>query len=194
MRRVLLALGLVLPLAACGGSPKTNFHTLVAVPPAHGQPSSSDFGAPVQVGDVSLPESLDRLAMVAQGPGTRVNVMGDDRWVAPLDALIRRTLSDDLRARLGPDNVLAPGEPAPKGGARMLVLTVQRFDGTPDGQVVLQADWVLGTAGPSPHAADRQHVDLRVNAGGTSADAVAAGMSKALGELADRIAAAISAG
>jgi uncharacterized lipoprotein YmbA len=185
----------LLLLTACGSSPKTHFYTLVPVPPAQtgqagAKSGSTAAGPPVQVGHVALPGTLDRLSVVTRGAGARIEVSDQDRWAAPLDELVRRALTADLRDRLGAGRVLAPGEPAPPGGVRTVAVTVQQFIGDASGHVVLTADWTVATCnartpGPNPHAA------LEVDAGSANADSVAAAMSHALGQFADQIAAAL---
>jgi hypothetical protein len=177
-------------LAACGGSPRTDFHTLVPVPagqPTHGP---AEAGSPIEVGRVDLPGILDRQWLVTRGPGTSIEVSDQHRWAAPLDELIRRALTADLRDRLGDSEVLAPGDPPPPGGARTLALNVQQFSGDSAGQVMLKADWIIGGPGPG-RPAQAHHVDLRLDAGSANPDAVTAAMSQAVGKLADAIAAQV---
>ena len=108
---------LLIALAACGSSPKTEFYTLVPVAPSKTAPADIK-GPPIQVGRVDLPSILDRPALVIQGSDAHVIVSDRDRWAGPLDTLVRQALSDDLRAQLGTAAVLAPGDPAPGGKAR----------------------------------------------------------------------------
>jgi hypothetical protein len=175
-------------LALLGGcsSPKTQFFTLVPAPPTHAA-DPAVAGPPLIVGHVSLPGALDRTSLVTRGPGTAVSVSDNERWAAPLDELVRRTLTDDLRNRLGPGgDVLAPGDPSPLGGVRRVVLTVQRFSADSDGRVVLEADWTLATGNP-PKAGPIHHVHAAEDAGSTSGGAIAAAMSRALGVVADSV-------
>jgi hypothetical protein len=180
-----LVLAVLLAVSGCGSSPKTQFYTLVPVGSAHAPPSSLR-GRPLQVGHVDLPGTLDRTAPVTQGPGTQVDVSETDRWAAPIDELLQRALTDDLRARLGSASVLAPGEPTPKAGAREVVLTVQRFIADATGLVVLQADWTIAAGSPSKPG-PIHHVQIQAQASNTGGGAVAAAMSQALGTLADDI-------
>jgi uncharacterized protein len=181
---------LVMPfllLTGCGSSPKTHFHTLVTVPPQQGSVAPDASGKPIQIGDVNLPGTLDRQSLVMRGGGTTVEVLDPDRWAAPLDELMRRTLTEDLRERLGDAQVLAPGDPAPPGGVRTLVLNVQEFSGDSHGDVTLEADWAIGS--PNQRGTQSHHLTVRVKAGSASPDAVTAAMSQAVGRLADDIAA-----
>jgi uncharacterized protein len=179
-------LAVLLAAGGCGSSPKTRFYTLMPVPSANQAAEMARSGPPLTVGHVELPGTLDRAALVTQGPGPAITVSSDERWAAPLDELVRRALTGDLRARLGPTAVLAPGDPEPPGGVRRLALTVQRFNADSDGELVLEADWTLATGHP-PKAGAIHHVHIAENAGSTEGDRVARAMSRALGVLADDI-------
>jgi hypothetical protein len=189
MRRSALLAALLL-VAGCGSSPKTQFYTLVPVPPADRAATSAALRSPLQVGHVELPGTLDRTALVTQGPGPAIAVSGNERWAGPLDELVRRALTADLRGRLGTTEVLAPGDPAPPGGVQLLVVTVQRFSADSGGDVVLEADWSLATGNP-PKAGAIHHVRIAEPAGSTEGSAVAGAMSQALGALAENVSRAI---
>ena len=186
MRWTILILAVPLLLAACGTSPPTHFYTLQAVPSAGG-PTATLKGKPIQVRDVRLPPTLDRKSIVLEGPGAQVQVLGEDRWAAPLKGLIRQTLTDDLRDRLGEKSVVNPGAPQPRGGVQVLILNIQQFGADTSGQVTLDTGWSLGRGNP-PKAVLSRHATVHVNAGSTRPDAVAQAMSQALGRLADQIA------
>jgi uncharacterized lipoprotein YmbA len=187
MVRLILAVILVLSVASCGTSPKTHFYTLTPVPPAQGTQPAALSGPPLQVGNVALPGALDRQSIVTRGPGARVIVSDQNRWAAPLDELTRRALTADLRDRLGSKHVMGPGEPAPPGGVRLLILNVQQFSADTAGTVVLETDWTISTGRP-PKAGRSRHEVIKAQASPEHAETVAAAMSQALGELADRIA------
>jgi uncharacterized lipoprotein YmbA len=192
-QRALVVLLPLLLLVGCGSSPKTHFHTLVPEPPAQGASPMPGTGLPIQIGDVNLPGTLDRQSLVTRGPGTTLNVSDQDRWAAPLDELIRRALTSDLRDRLGVERVLAPGDARPPGGVLVVALNIQRFSGDSAGDVVLDTDWTIGKTTPDG-ALQTHHALLRVKAASGSPDAITAAMSQALGQLADEIAARTAGG
>jgi uncharacterized lipoprotein YmbA len=142
---------------------------------------------PVMVGHVDLPATLDRLWMVRSGPGNAIEVSDVDRWAAPLDELVRNALTADLRSRLPPGTVLAPGDTAPEG-TRTIMLNVLHFMADQSGRVVLDTDWSVQRA--NRHGMP-QHAEIQVEGSGKSGAAVAATMSQAVAQLADRIAAAL---
>jgi len=182
MMRPIVAMLLLTALTGCGGSPKTNFFTLDAVP-AGSSPTAGWSGSPLEVGQVQLPPALDRESIVTRGAGQQLNVSDQDRWAGPLDQLLRGALSDDLRARLPSGAVLAPGDPTPRG-TRVLTVNVQRFMADASGHVVLEADWSMNRNG---NPGEPRHVRVEAQASGADGTAVASAMSQALGKLADRM-------
>ncbi|HET8995068.1 MAG TPA: PqiC family protein [Acetobacteraceae bacterium] len=190
MKWYVLAVATPLLLAGCGSSPPTHFFTLNPVKPAAGTPPTHAKGPPLQVRDVQLPPTLDRLEMVLRGPGTQVQVLGSDRWAAPLKGLIRQTLTQDLRDRLGENAVEATGTPTQPGKVQVLIVTVQEFSADASGRVTLDANWALGRGNP-PKPVLNRHATVHADAGSVKPGAVADAMSRALGALADRIAAAL---
>ncbi|MBN8926257.1 MAG: membrane integrity-associated transporter subunit PqiC [Rhodospirillales bacterium] len=191
----LTALALVLLLAACGSSPQSQFFTLTPVPPAGAAASpqgaatpapAAKAGPPLQVGRIGIPGALDRVSLVTRGDGPRMEVSDRARWIAPLDELIRRALTADLRQRMGADRVLAPGDPTPRAGARQVAVNFQQFSADAAGHVVMEADWLVGA--PDARHVTSTPITIQLDAG-PGPEAMAAGMSQALGRLADAIAA-----
>lgn len=178
---------LMFAVTACGSSPPTHFYTLRSEPSGTSATYPSRR-APIEVGHVDLPGTLDRQSMVTGGAGSRVNVSDQNRWSAPLDELVRRAVTGDLRQRLPEGQVLAPGDQMPKDG-RTLTLNVQQFMADASGQVALEADWSLQS---SDRRTPARHESLHVPVNGEGGQAVADAMSRALGQLADRIAAELS--
>jgi hypothetical protein len=186
MRRRSIVLLLGLALTACGSSPKTQFYTLDTEPGAP-QMQPAHLKGPVTVGHVELPATLDRLWMVRRGPGNAIEISDVDRWAAPLDELMRNALIRDLRSRLSPAAVLAPGDTVPEG-ARTIAVNVLRFMADESGRVVLDADWSIQHGNRRGAA---QHAEIAIAGSGDSGGAVATAMSQAVGQLADRIATAL---
>jgi hypothetical protein len=181
-----IVLVLALALTACGSSPRTQFYTLDTEPGA-GQMHPARPKSPVAVGHVELPATLDRLWMVRKGSGNAIEISDVDRWAAPLDELMRNALIGDLRSRLSPAAVLAPGDTVP-ADARTVTVNVLHFMADQSGRVVLDADWNIqhGNRRGAP-----QHAEIAVAGSGGSGGAVASAMSQAVGQLADHIATAL---
>jgi uncharacterized protein len=193
-RRRLLVLCLM--LSGCIGSPRTHFYTLDPVPPSNPAPAANAMRSHrlIMVGQVQLPPALDRLSLVTRTGPDQLSVSDENRWAAPLDDTVRRTLAADLAARLPPSRVLAPGDPIPAGGVRTLTVDVQDFIADQHQQeVTLNARWALldGTP-PHPVLTQREAITTKANSPSVTDDVAA--MSRALGILADRIAARLLRG
>ena len=186
MRQYTTILG-ILALAGCASSPKTNFYTLSMIP-AHMQPATISF--PVQLAAVHLPPQLDRREMVRLSSANHVEISDTERWSAALDEMVRNVLSQDLAARLPQGMVVLPQAPAPPGTAR-LVVTIAQFGPDASGDVKLSGSWTLLPSGADTPTIER---DVQINAGhAVTADATAAAMSRALGQLANQIAEGLAA-
>jgi uncharacterized lipoprotein YmbA len=143
---------------------------------------------PIELGQVMIPGAIDRDAVVIAAPGGVLDVSNTAIWGAPLSEMIRLTLSADLQARLPSGSVLASGDPAPPGGLRILLMNVQMFSARTQGQVDLVADWSL-TNGNGVTIGAPTNARLRVDTGSNDVSAIVPAMSRALGLMADQIAA-----
>ncbi len=69
---------LVVLLAACA-SATTDYYTLTAVPPAQPGLPAARLRPPIEVGEVSIPATIDRDEVVLAAPGDRLDVASDQR-------------------------------------------------------------------------------------------------------------------
>jgi uncharacterized protein len=189
MRRS-LGLVVLLLLTSCATSPKSRFYALEPVPGTRIAETVS--GPPIVVDAVHLPDVLDRLPLVRRVDSNQVQISETDRWAAPLDEMSRRVLAWDLATRLPAAVVVAPDAPKPPGAVRGLVVSVEEFDADAAGRVRLDAVWTLLAGSPQKPVIERRET-IRVDGADRFASEPAA-MSRALGLLADRIAAALRAG
>jgi uncharacterized lipoprotein YmbA len=144
----------------------------------------------VRVQPIVMARELDRPELVTRSGPNRVQVAGSERWAAPLVDQIRRVLSDDLSARLAPGGVADPNEPATKDPRRLLTVAIDEFYGDESCAVSLRASWSLTTSqAASQHGAEQ----IQLPATAPCAGEQAAAMSRALGVLADRLAAVMAA-
>ena len=103
--RIVLACALL--LCGCGSSPKTQFFLLDSVSGAQ-----VPRGRPIQVAAVHIPADLDRQEMVSEPAPGKLDLDSPDRWAAPFDEMVQRTLTQDLAQRLPAQDVIFPNEPA----------------------------------------------------------------------------------
>jgi len=184
MKRWFPLAGLAL-LAGCGHSPPTHFFTLDPAPPK--APAASRLAHPVRLGAVHIPPALDRPELVTKPSANRLSIDEQNQWAAPLGDMIRRTLAQDLLARLPSGSFLAPDAPR-GGGAEVLTVDILALDAAPGGQVHADIAWSLLAPDGKPRLTRQARLDAP---GGSEPGAQAAAISTILGHLADDIAAAL---
>ena len=184
-------------LAGCAGAP-TRIHTLDALGAAGATPAAY-AGSGFRVDAVHIPPAYDRPELIRRTQAYTLTLSDTDRWAAPLGELIRRTLTQDLSARLPPGAVIFPDAPKP-AFARGLVIDILSITPTASG-VDMEASWTwlsprsmaAGTK-QTANAADVRiaaplSVRLSTPAVGSGPAAIAPEISALLALLADRIAA-----
>ena len=195
MRRALCVTAAVtavtsLTTGGCASSPPLHYYTLTEIP-ATARLASADNAVPIRVDRVTLPEELDRSQLVRRIDATRLQIVEADRWAAPLEDTIRRVLSGNLTARLPPNMVANPYEPAIGEKRQSLSVDIAEFYGDASCAVTLRATWMLKQ--PDSHSAHGTE-EVRVPASGDCKDSsgLPAAMSQAVAQLSDRIAAAVA--
>lgn len=174
----------------CSTSPPMHYYTLTEVP-APSRLTSVDNTMPIRLDRITIPEELNRSQLVRRVDPTRLQIVENDRWAAPLEDTIRRVLSNDLATRLPLNMIANPYDPSVGEKRQSLAVDIEDFYGDAACTVTLRAIWVLKQPdNRSTHGVE----EVRVPAtGGCSGSTVLPpAMSQALGELSDRIAAAIA--
>lgn len=182
-----------LVLAGCSSSPPIRYYTLREIP-GTARPAASAGRVPVRLDRVTIPTELDRSQLVRRIDTTRLAIVENDRWAAPLEDTIRRVLSDDLASRLSADLVANPLEPSTGEKRQSLSVDIEDFYADAACSVTLRAAWVLKPPdSQSSRGTEEAHVP---GPGGACADAssIPEAMSRALAQVSDRIAAAVAAG
>ena len=190
--RALAALALLSgSLTACS-SPANHYYTLSAQPQAAAEPASVEAGLAsrtVAIGEIKLPDALDRPQIARRLGPNQLEFSDYDRWAGPLDSMIRQVLEADLRAALPAGTVLVDDNPSTPANVTIAV-DITRFDADKAGRVTLQAGWERLDKNGAVRGAPRTASIVEPGSGPHTA-AVAAAMSRAIAELAGRIAAAI---
>jgi uncharacterized lipoprotein YmbA len=171
--------------AGClGSSPASRFYTLSTLSPHEGQGGGGGAAVRVRVAPVSLPEGVDRPQMVRRTGENTVVVEEFDRWVEPLDALLRNTLVQNLGALVPEAQVLGDAVPGLTTD-RTVVVAVNRVDLS--GQVAMDALWFVLPAGTDqPEKTHR--TQLAEAAGSGSPVEVASALSRVMEKLSREIA------
>jgi uncharacterized lipoprotein YmbA len=136
-----------------------------------------------------LPEGVDRPQMVRRTGENTVAVDEFDRWVEPLDALLRNSLVQNLGALVPEAQVLGDAVPGLTVD-RTVVVAVRRLDLS--SQVVMDAVWFVLPAGVDQP--ERTHQTRLTEAAGSGSPAeVAPALSRAVEKLSREIAAELHA-
>ena len=186
-------------LSGCltGRSPPTTFYTLSATeaPPAKNVPV--DFKDPllIGIGPVDMPAYLDRSQIVSQETAHRLGVDEFHQWAEPLESNFVRVLAVNVANRL-PNKMIIRYPWGVTPADLQVVVLVTRFDaGVPSGaqrQVYLNALWGIfeEETRQAPLLTHKSHIKLPVAANDN--EALAAVMSRAIGELSREIATALT--
>ena len=174
-------------ISACGTSAPSRFYTLDSTAVSDGRPASR---AAVMVGPVSVPGSVDQPQIVVQVAPNRVEVDEFNRWVAPLNDSIARTVAGDLSTLLGSPDV-ATAQLANFNADYRVTIDVQRFDSIRGQATVLDAVWsvrkTMGGDARSGRTVARESVQ------GDSFEVLAAAHSRAIAQMSGDIASVIRA-
>lgn len=190
LSRLAALVSIVLVAAAgvsCSATPPSRFYALDSTATPGGAPAARDA---VIVGPVSIPASVDRPQLVVQVAPNRMEVDEFNRWIAPLDDSIARTVAGNLSVLLGtPDVATAPF--ANFSPVYRVTIDVQRFDSIKGEAAVVDAVWAVRKAAGEQTRSGR--TVAREALQGEGFDALAAAHSRALATLSGDIAAAIRA-
>jgi len=172
-----------------GSSPASRFYTLSTIAPREGQGGAGSGGAgTVRVAPVTLPEGVDRPQLVRRTGETSVSIDEFDRWVEPLDALLRNTLVQDLGALLPESQVVGDAMPG-LATDRTVVVAMNRLDLS--SALVVDAVWfVLPTGVDQP--AEMHRIRITETAGSGQPAEVAPALSRAMERLSREIAAELA--
>ncbi|MDB5800882.1 MAG: hypothetical protein JWL63_1821 [Rhodocyclales bacterium] len=178
-----LIMGAGLFLAACA-SPNVRYYSLSAPPLPTGQ-SAAVVG--IAVGPTTVTEAIDRPQLVVRRSDTKVDVLEEDRWVDTPKREIPRVLAAHLARLLPNAQVAAYPQQASAAAAWQILLDVQSFDARPGDSVTIELTWTLRRDSDGQRSIWR--ISEREPMQGASPEAVVAAWSRALGRLAEQMAA-----
>jgi len=187
---LVFSLALAVGLAGCTGkSPKSDFYTLGPTPATRPVAQLSADMA-IAVGPVTIPAELDRKQIVSRDGGNRIKVSELSRWAGPLQDNITAVLTANLATRLGTDKVAPHYRESLFPFTHQVVLNINRFDGNPKGEVLLDATWSIKQNGQSAPLVIK-HSEIRTPVTTPDYNGLVAAQSKALAGLSNQIAAAL---
>ncbi len=186
-RRRLAALALSTALAACT-SPDPVLYTLASAP------GTVRTGGPrvVLVQQIAIAHYLERSQIVRSSENYRLDVMSNDWWGEPLNAMLSRVLIEELGQRLPRTTVIADNGAVSARPDATIELNIQRLDEDIAGNVVLQAQASVRFTGQSQPTLRSFRFTVPPPMPGVPGEVAA--ISAAVGRLADGIAPMLAAG
>lgn len=191
MKILLCCLTIVL-LSACVGKPTrpSDFYILSVEPAAMEFEGALKPDLSLGVGPVILPELLDRPQIVTRSSANEVRLAEYHRWGGELESELARVLAQNLMGRLRIDRVRFHPWPSSQSPDLQVSVRFFRFDGAPETGAVLTGIWTILDG--------RRECDLQVrtfhieeSTDGPGYGGLVAAMSRGVGRLSDRIAAAV---
>jgi uncharacterized protein len=187
VKPLLAATGTLILLSACASHPD-HFYVLNTQPAGAGEARTS----PVALAGlkVTLPSLVDRPEMVLNTSANDVIVREHERWAAPLSDLVTQTLARDLERRRSDLLVADPSASHSSGSVLKINVDVVQLTVHKGGQASIEAHWRIldPRTGKEAVGSDVFTAPLGQN----DYAAVAQALSQCLGQLADRLVAALS--
>jgi uncharacterized lipoprotein YmbA len=174
-----------LGLSGCASTAPTRFYLLTPILDT-GRPLAAARPLVIGVGPVTLPPYLDRPQIVTRASNARLDVAEFDQWAAPLQDSVARVVAENLSLLIPTDYVAQHPWPRATSVDYQVTITVDRFDGTTGGEVVLLGYWSLWDANGNELA--RKKVHFRVPTAGPEYEALVGAMSRTLADLSQDIA------
>jgi uncharacterized lipoprotein YmbA len=183
----LAALALVLAQASCSSSPDPALYTIA---PMNG---TERGGAPniILLQQIGLERYLERPQIVRSSENYRLEVMPNDQWGEPLGAMLGRVLVAELGQRLPRSAVIHETGAVSAPADATIALNVQRLDEDGSGTLVLLVQASVTFKGRNAPMLREFHFAVSASSPDPAGEVAAA--SAALGQLADGIAAMVTA-
>lgn len=181
------AAGLLALLAACS-SPNPALYTIAPV----SGPEQRAAPKVILLQQLGLERYLERSQIVRSSEDYRLDVMENDWWGEPLGAMLSRVLVGELGQRLPNSAVISEIGAITAPADATIALDVQRLDENAAGAVMLQAQASVAFKGRG--APRLRSFRFTVPPASPGAAGEVAAMSKAVGQLADGLAAMLAAG
>ena len=127
--------------AGCAVSGTARFYVLSPTEHPHRECPGGSIAA-IRIAPVEVPRYVDRPQLVFRRTDTEIDLAETSLWAEPLKEAIPRVLALDLRAMLCAD-ILVDSAKRSHRPDFLLTVSVNRLDGTPGGQTVLDVTWTI---------------------------------------------------
>ena len=186
LRHLWMAILLVL-LAACGSSPKTDFYMLNADQGSVMQSANLSTGPAVGVWQVNLPDLLDRSEIVTRDNQFKITMADFSWWASNLSENMTLLMVTQLSQQLQSNRVVTSPWPSYRKIDYQVITRVERFDGELGGEVVLRGLWSL-LDGDGTKELNRQVFEFKINTVDLTYQEMVAAMSRLTVQLAQQLA------
>lgn len=185
LRRIWMGCLLVL-LAACGSSPKTEFYQLNADMSSITQAANLSEGPAVGVWQVELPDLLDRSEIVTRDNQFKIAMADFSWWAGNLSQNMSLLIVTELSQQLQSNRVVMSPWPSYRKNDYQVIVRVQRFDGVLGGEVVLRGLWSL-LDGDGTEELNRQVFEFKTNTADLTYQEMVTAMSRLTVKLAEQL-------
>jgi uncharacterized lipoprotein YmbA len=186
LRHIWMGCLLVL-LAACGSSPKTEFYVLNADQSSVIQSANVSAGPSVGVWQVDLPDLLDRSEIVTRDNRFKVTMADFSWWAGNLQENMTLLIVTQLSQQLQSNRVVTSPWPSYRKIDYQVITRVERFDGELGGEVVLRGLWNL-LDGAGENELRREAFEFKVNTADLTYQEMVAAMSGLTVQLTEQLA------
>lgn len=188
-----ILLGVLVALAACGGSPPSRFYLLspIANPASLRPVAARDKNLALAIGPIALPKHLDRSQFVTRASANRIQLAEFDRWAEPLFDNFARVLVENLSGLVGTERIVVHSAARAFPIDYQILIDVSRFEAVSSRNVILVARWrIYHPKSDKILKAMKSTSSQPIT--GPGYEGMAAAMSIAVGELSRDIAKAIN--
>ena len=176
-RRCTVILLATLPMAC--SSPNPTLYTLAVLPGTQHQHAPRT----IELRSIALARYLERSQIVRSSEDYRLDVLGNDWWGEPLDAMLGRVLVQELTNRLPGSTVFPENGAVSVTPDATVAINIERLDTDHSGAVVLVAQVAV-----SDHGVAARSVRLTVPPPSANTAGLVSAMSSATAQLADAVA------
>jgi len=187
MLRHIWMVSLLVLLAACGSSPKTDFYMLNADQGSVMQSANLSTGPAVGVWQVKLPDLLDRSEIVTRENQFKISMADFSWWAGDLSENMTLLMVTQLSQQLQSNRVVTSPWPSYREIDYQVITRLERFDGELGGEVVLRGLWSL-LDGDGTKELSRQVFEFKTSAADLTYQEMVAAMSRLTVQLAGQLA------
>lgn len=140
------------------------------------------------VGPVKIPAYLDRAQIVTGLTSNQIKLAEFDRWAEPLQDNFSRTLTENLSALLGSEQIIKYPWPKPWNPSYQIEMEVEKFHADAKGASELQAQWSIRQG---QKVLLLKNSNIKTQAKSLDYEAIVAAESQAVQQISEEIAEAV---